>query len=266
VRVAIVTESFLPRVNGVTNSVSRILEHLAHHGHQALVIAPAPGPDVYAGHRVHTLPGFALPMYPQFVIGFPTSKVEDLLHSFRPDVVHLASPITLGASGVAAARRLGIPSVAVFQTDVPGFARRHGFRGADNLLWGWLRRLHMHADDPRTVDRDHASAARTPDPAARDLGPWSRPGAVPPRAPQRGAAPPARAPRGGAGGVRRPAVRRQAGAPAHPARRPTRLRAAMGVRARASVAGRSWAAVCDQLLGHYEDVLAVPRVRLRDAA
>ncbi|KWX03600.1 glycosyl transferase [Carbonactinospora thermoautotrophica] len=146
VKVAIVTESFLPRVNGVTNSVCRTAEHLAAHGHEAIIISPAPGPAEYAGFPVRLVPGIALPMYPQFVLGLPTPKVEEYLREFAPDVVHLASPIVLGASGVAAARRLRIPTVAIFQTDVAAFARRHGFRGADQVIWRWLRRIHAQAD------------------------------------------------------------------------------------------------------------------------
>ena len=146
VRVAIVTESFLPRVNGVTNSVCRVLEHLAGRGHQAMVVAPGPGPDAYAGFRVRLMPSVALPMYPSFTVGLPTPRVEEALRAYRPDVVHLASPVVLGASGVTAARRLGIPTVAVFQTDLAGFARRHGFRGTDTAIWSWLRRLHAQAD------------------------------------------------------------------------------------------------------------------------
>ncbi len=140
------TESFLPRFNGVTGSVCRILEQLAAGGHQALVVAPGPGPDTYAGARVELVPGFALPFYPSFVLGLPVRRVTALLREFGPDVVHLASPLVLGASGLAAAERLDVPSVAVFQTDIAGFARRYGLRGTDPLVWWWLRRLHGRAD------------------------------------------------------------------------------------------------------------------------
>ncbi|GAA3241411.1 glycosyltransferase family 1 protein [Actinocorallia longicatena] len=139
-------ESFLPRVNGVTNSVCRILDHLAARGHEALVVAPAPGPDSYAGFPVKLVPGVALPVYKSFVVGVPGRQVENALRAFRPDVVHLASPVVLGAAGATAARRLGIPSVAVFQTDLAGFFRRYGFRGTDAMLWSWLRRVHARAD------------------------------------------------------------------------------------------------------------------------
>ncbi|MBT2212952.1 MULTISPECIES: glycosyltransferase family 4 protein [Actinomadura] len=144
-KVAIVTESFLPRVNGVTGSVCRVLEHLAAHGHEALVVAPGPAPSSYAGARVAPVRGMALPCYPTFAVGVPTRRVTAILRDFGPDVVHLASPLVLGASGLAAANRLGVPAAAVFQTDVAGFARRYGLRGADPVIWWWLRRLHGRA-------------------------------------------------------------------------------------------------------------------------
>ncbi|GAA2589244.1 glycosyltransferase family 1 protein [Actinomadura fulvescens] len=152
VKVAIVTESFLPQVNGVTNSVCRVLERLEALGHEALVVAPGrnrrstgpagPAPDCYAGAPVKYVRGVALPFYPSFVLGLPTRGVTSALAEFEPDVVHLASPLVLGASGAAAARRLDVPSVAVFQTDIAGFARRYGFHGTGPVIWWWLRRLH----------------------------------------------------------------------------------------------------------------------------
>lgn len=146
VKVAIVTESFLPRVNGVTNSVCRVLEHLAARDDEALVVAPGPGPARHAGAPVEHVPGVPLPFYPSFALGLPGRHVTAVLRDFRPDVVHLASPLVLGASGLAAARRLDVPAVAVFQTDIAGFARRYGLRGTDPPLWWWLRRLHEQAD------------------------------------------------------------------------------------------------------------------------
>jgi phosphatidylinositol alpha 1,6-mannosyltransferase len=160
VRIAVVTESFLPAVNGVTNSVCRILEHFAARGHSALVVTPGPAPTEYAGHRVVAVPGVALPGYRSFVLGLPTARLEHLLADFGPDVVHLASPVSLGAAGGAAARRLGVPSIAVFQTDVAGFARRYGVRGADRAIWAWLRHVHRQAD--RTLVAGAAAADRRP--------------------------------------------------------------------------------------------------------
>ena len=142
-RVAVVTESFLPTLNGVTTSVCRVLEHLRDRGHEALVVCPGPAPESFAGARVVTLPAFS---YRQFPVGVPTPALRRALADFGPDVVHLASPFVLGAAGVAAAARLGVPSVAVFQTDVAGFARSHHLGALSPMAWRWIRWMHDRAE------------------------------------------------------------------------------------------------------------------------
>jgi len=145
-RVAIVSETFLPVVNGVSNSVCRVLEHLQRAGHQALVIAPGTGPGSYQGAPVVRVPALDLPVVDSLPIGLPTRKVLTALHDFQPDVVHLASPVIVGARGLWAARRLGIPTVAVYQTDIAGFADSYGLGFAARTAWRWTRRLHSAAD------------------------------------------------------------------------------------------------------------------------
>jgi phosphatidylinositol alpha 1,6-mannosyltransferase len=145
VRVAIITESFLPQVNGVTNSVTRVLDHLAGRGHSALVIAPGSGPQTYAGAPVVRVRAVGLPFYKSFTIGLPTRQIEAVLSAFAPDVVHLASPIALGAHGAVVAERLGIPSVAVYQTDIATFAQRYRLGAARGIVWAWLRQIHGRA-------------------------------------------------------------------------------------------------------------------------
>lgn len=146
VRIAIVTESFLPQINGVTNSVLRVLEHLRRRGDAALVIAPGAGPEEYAGFPVIRLPAMDLPLVSSLPIGFPTRRLLRGLQEFRPDVVHLASPFIVGARGLAAARRIGVPTVAVYQTDVAGFAESYGLGLTARAAWRWIRRLHGAAD------------------------------------------------------------------------------------------------------------------------
>ncbi|MDP7704007.1 glycosyltransferase family 1 protein [Mycobacterium sp. TY815] len=151
-RVAIVAESFLPQVNGVSNSVVRVLEHLRRTGHEALVIAPdnPPGESradrVYDGVRIHRTPSRMFPKVTTLPLGVPTPRLLRVLRGFDPDVVHLASPALLGYGGMLAARRLGVPTVAVYQTDVPGFAASYGIPMATRAAWAWFRHLHSRAD------------------------------------------------------------------------------------------------------------------------
>lgn len=143
-RIAVVSESFLPTVNGVTNSVKKVLDYLAAQGHDAMVIAPAAGsPREYAGFPVHEVPSLA---YRQFPMGLPNPLVQKVIADFRPDVLHAASPFLLGAQAIAAAGRLGIPSVAIFQTDVAGYARRNHLGAATRFAWRMVRWIHSGAE------------------------------------------------------------------------------------------------------------------------
>ncbi|MBV8236271.1 MAG: glycosyltransferase family 1 protein [Acidimicrobiia bacterium] len=144
-RVAIVAECFLPEVNGVTNTVLRISERLSKNGHDVMIVAPGPGPEWAAGATVVRVPSMTLPVYRSLQVGRPTSHVVHTLEAFAPDVIHLAAPAVLGMAGLQAAEALGVPSVAVFQTDLVGFARRYHLSPLAPPLWSWLRRLHNRA-------------------------------------------------------------------------------------------------------------------------
>jgi phosphatidylinositol alpha 1,6-mannosyltransferase len=160
-RVAIVTESFLPQVNGVTNSVLRVLEFLESAGHQAMVIAPDSegGPREYHGARIKQVP--ALPLHSLLPIGMPVAvpsrKLEYLIDGFAPDVLHLASPFALGGYSARIARRLGLPSLSIYQTDLAGFARHYGL----NIAHSSLRKI---------VGKIHSSTNRTLAPSTAACG------------------------------------------------------------------------------------------------
>jgi len=164
-RVAIVTESFLPQVNGVSNSVRHVAEQLVRLGHDPLVVAPGPGPDHHGEVPVVRVRSLGLPGYRSFPVGLPDAALERALVGFRPDVVHLASPLAVGAAGLRAALRLGVPTVAVYQTDLVGFARQYGVR-ADPLLERWIGRIHRRVDRtlvPSTCSHEQLAALGVPE-------------------------------------------------------------------------------------------------------
>ncbi len=141
-RVAVITEFFLPQINGVTNSVLRVCEQLTRRGHEVLVVAPGSGPQEWKGIPVVRTPLLPLPGYRDFRVARHFRGMRATLRDFAPDVVHLASPLVLGAKGAMAARQLGMPYVAVYQTDIAGFAKRYGLGLAQNAAWRRLRKVH----------------------------------------------------------------------------------------------------------------------------
>ncbi|WP_205474201.1 glycosyltransferase family 1 protein [Nocardioides sp. SYSU D00038] len=175
-RVLVVSESFLPQVNGVTGSVRRVLDHLAAEGHAAELVAPT-GPDAYAGFRVHHARGANLPFYRDFRLGLETrARLRSVMARFAPDVVHIASPATLGHQAARAARELGIPTVAVYQTDLVGFAERYDVAGGGRAMTRAMsyltRRIHTGVD--RTLAPSSASVAQLAALGVEDVALWPR--------------------------------------------------------------------------------------------
>ncbi|MFE9066946.1 glycosyltransferase family 4 protein [Streptomyces violaceusniger] len=172
-RVAIVTESFPPDINGVAHCTLQTADHLHRRGHHPLVIAPAgpPGgaPPAAAGgppesqgeldrshpYPVIRIPSLPLPGYPQVRVALPSRKLAAAITSHHSDVVHLASPFVLGARGMTAALRLRIPALAVYQTDLGSYARTYLGAG-ENAAWRRIRAVHTAAD--RTLAPSTASA------------------------------------------------------------------------------------------------------------
>lgn len=142
---AIVTESFLPQVNGVTTSVLKLCEQLGGRGHQVLVIAPGAGPSEWAGAMVVRVPSVPVPGYATHRVAYPWPGLASTLRAFDPDLVHLASPAVLGAQATAAAGRMSVPTVAVYQTDLAAYAARYRAPATSRAVWRWLRWVHARA-------------------------------------------------------------------------------------------------------------------------
>jgi phosphatidylinositol alpha 1,6-mannosyltransferase len=149
VKVAIVAESFLPEMNGVTHSLLHVLDHLSARGDDVMVIAPSSKGDAPAsvsGAVVKRLPAVPLTGYKNVRIAIGgVARVRALLAEFGPDVVHLASPFVLGWRAAQAATQLGLPCVAVYQTDVPGYAGKYGLPMLENWAWSRVERIHLAA-------------------------------------------------------------------------------------------------------------------------
>lgn len=148
-RVAVVAETFLPAVNGVVDSVLRLVDHLAVRGHDPVVVAPSgSGYESRCGAwiDVATVPSVRVTGYRELSVARPAGDLTEILGALAPDVVHLASPAVLGLAAARAARSLGLPSVAVFQPDLAAYAERYRLPGGPAAAWRYLRSVHETAD------------------------------------------------------------------------------------------------------------------------
>jgi phosphatidylinositol alpha 1,6-mannosyltransferase len=166
-RIAIITESFPPDVNGVAHCVMHVADHLSRNGHHPLVVAPesaraSTGDDSQFPYRVERVPSVALPGYPTFKLGLPVPRIRRAIIEHGAEVIHLASPVALGAWGSRVARSEGLPSVAVYQTDLPAYARAYRLsKATEAFAWRWLRDIHNAAGRtlaPSTMTADDLHA------------------------------------------------------------------------------------------------------------
>lgn len=145
-RVAIFAETFLPKWDGVANTLCHLLDHLALREVPSLMFAPEGAAPRYADTPIVGLPSFAFPLYRDLRLVPPLVNVEQVLADFQPDLVHIVNPAFLGLVGLRHARALGVPVVASYHTDLPGYAEAYGVGLLRDTLWAYFRWLHNQAD------------------------------------------------------------------------------------------------------------------------
>jgi glycosyltransferase involved in cell wall biosynthesis len=148
VRIALVTETYPPELNGVAMTVSRAVDFLRERGFDVDLIRPAQRHES-PGAVAHglCLPGLPLPMYRDLRFGLPaTGRLVRRWQGDRPALVHVATEGPLGWSAVRAARRLAIPATSDFRTDFPAYCRHYGLGWAAAPAVAYLRAFHNLTD------------------------------------------------------------------------------------------------------------------------
>jgi glycosyltransferase involved in cell wall biosynthesis len=124
-RVALFTETFLPKIDGIVTVTCLLLDHLTKRGIETAIVAPGRGIARYNQTQVIGVPNIPFPLYPEIRVGPPTPGTYSALKAFRPDIAHFIHPILIGIPGMLMARRIGIPSVASFHLDVARIAQHY---------------------------------------------------------------------------------------------------------------------------------------------
>ncbi len=146
-RIAVVTETYPPEINGVAMTIGRIVAAMRERGHQIQLIRPRQSrQDTDAGEsnlEQILQPGIPIPRYGNLRMGLPArSSLLKLWREKCPDVVHLVTEGPLGGSALSAALKLGIPVVSDFHTNFHTYSGHYGFGWLKTPIESYLRKFH----------------------------------------------------------------------------------------------------------------------------
>jgi glycosyltransferase involved in cell wall biosynthesis len=149
-RIAVVTETYPPEVNGVALSLARLVQGLRERDHDVQLVRPRqqPGQGAESGERFHEvlMRGLPVPRYPGLKMGVPSkAALVSLWARRRPDLVHIATEGPLGWSALEAARRLRLPVSSEFRTNFHTYCRHYGMGWLARPMLVYLRKFHNRA-------------------------------------------------------------------------------------------------------------------------
>lgn len=145
-RIALFTETFLPKIDGIVTRLRHTVEHLQRNGDQVLVFCPDEGLKEHKGAKIHGVSGIPLPLYPELKLAIPRPTLRKAIAKFQPDLIHVVNPAVLGIGGIYYAKNMGIPLVASYHTHLPQYLSHYGLGSLEGLLWELLKLAHNQAD------------------------------------------------------------------------------------------------------------------------
>lgn len=145
-KIAIITETFLPSTDGVVTRLTEAIKYLRKQKHEVIVICPDLGTTEFEGAVIEGVKATKLPFYRSRPFALPNNRVKDLLEKHQPDLVHVVNPALLGVSGVKYASKLGFPLLASYHTHVPKYMDYYNLYPFKPILWWYFKRLHNQAE------------------------------------------------------------------------------------------------------------------------
>ena len=134
-RLSLVTETFVPEINGVAKTLDRLVQELASRGHQIDIVRPKQKNELsHSPYQVTTVTGLPIPGYSGLQFGLPAGrKLKQLWQTNAPDIIYVATEGPLGSSAISTAKKLDIPVVSGFHTNFHSYSKHY------NL--GWLEKI-----------------------------------------------------------------------------------------------------------------------------
>ena len=144
-RIALLTETFLPKIDGIVTRLCHTIRNLRALGHHVLIVAPR-GIDDFEGTPVHGVPGFSFPLYPELKMAIPRPSIARALEAFRPDLVHAVNPAVLGVSAFFYTTSHRVPLVVSYHTHLPKYLQYYRLASLEETMWSAMRAGYNRAD------------------------------------------------------------------------------------------------------------------------
>ncbi len=145
-RIVVMTEPFLPKIDGIVTMLTRTVECLRRRGDEVLLFAPSGGPKELFGAEVVGLPSLRFPLYPELRLALPRASMRAKIVAFSPDVIHVFEPALLGIGGIYYSQALKLPLVVSAHTDIPAYLRYYKIGALEGLTWMLMRERHRRSD------------------------------------------------------------------------------------------------------------------------
>ncbi len=144
-RIALFTETFLPKVDGIVTRLKHTVDHLQQLGDEVMVISPEGGLREYRGAQIYGVSGFPLPLYPELKLALPRPAIGEALEKFQPEIIHVVNPAVLGLAGIYYSKAMAVPLVASYHTHLPKYLEHYGLGILEGLMWEIIKAMHNQA-------------------------------------------------------------------------------------------------------------------------
>jgi len=141
-RVCVFSDTYLPQVNGVSNTVHRLKESMDTSGIDNMLVVPGDANTQYHDNTLR-FDGLNFFLYPELKLVLPRySEIKEQLDRFKPDLIHLVTEFSLGLAGLKYARDHAVPIVSSYHTNFPDYLKYYNFQFLEEVIWKYLKWFH----------------------------------------------------------------------------------------------------------------------------
>ncbi|HED30940.1 MAG TPA: glycosyltransferase family 1 protein [Prosthecochloris aestuarii] len=153
-KIAFYAGTYVRDKDGAVRSMYQLVSSFLKNGHEVAVWSPDVSEGGCGDERVVKLPSVPIPLYPDYKLGFYTSRTRHQLDEFGPDIIHIATPDIIGYNFLRYGRRHALPVGSVYHTDFPSYLQYYHLGFTEGPVWKYLRHFYNTCDAVFVPARD----------------------------------------------------------------------------------------------------------------